>query len=58
MVKYAWMEGPRTDYTLDEMCTVLALSARLTDAQMLTWIRAIHEELNDASGSPRMVKEL
>ena len=67
------MEVQRTDYTLDEMCGVLAVSesgyrawkqggtpdrTRLTDAQMLTWIRAIHEELKGAYGSPRMVREL
>lgn len=67
------MEGQRTDYTVDAMCTVLAVSergyrawrqggtpnrTRLTDAQMLTWIRAIHEELKGAYGSPRMVREL
>ena len=54
------MEGQRTDYTLDEMCVVLAVSesgyrawkqggtpdrTRLTDAQMLALIRAIHDEL-------------
>ena len=72
-MKYAWMEVQRTDYTVDEMCKVLAVSesgyrawrqggtpnrTRLTDAQMLTWIRAIHEELKGAYGSPRMVREL
>ncbi len=31
---------------------------RLSDAQMLTLIRAIHAELRGAYGSPRMVKEL
>ena len=49
-MKYAWMEVQRTDYTVDEMCKVLAVSesgyrawkqggtpdrTRLTDAQML-----------------------
>jgi len=72
-VKYAWMEVQRTDYTVDEMGKVLAVSesgdrawrqggtpnrTRLTDAQMLTWIRAIDEELKGAYGSPRMVREL
>ena len=67
------MEVQRKVYTLDEMCRVLAVSesgyrawkqggtpdrTRLTDAQMLTWIRAIHEELKGAYGSPRMVREL
>mgnify|MGYP002813325551 CR=1 FL=1 len=72
-MKYAWMEVQRTDYTVDEMGKVLAVSesgdrawrqggtpnrTRLTDAQMLTWIRAIDEELKGAYGSPRMVREL
>ena len=67
------MEGQRTDYTLDEMCVVLAVSesgyrawkqggtpdhTRLTDAQMLALIRAIHDQLQCAYGSPRMVREL
>ena len=67
------MEGQRTDYTLDEMCVVLAVSergdragkqggtpdrTRLTDAQLLALIPAIHDELNGAYGSPRMVREL
>ncbi len=66
------MEGQRTDYTLDEMWVVLLVSergyrawtqggtpdrTRLTDAQRLALIRAIHDELNGADGSPRMVKE-
>ena len=42
----AWKQGGTPDRT------------RLTDAQMLTWIRAIHEELKGAYGSPRMVREL
>ena len=67
------MEAQRTDFTLDEMGRVLAVSergyrawkqggtshcTRLTDAQMLMWIRAVHEALKGASGSPRMVGEL
>jgi transposase InsO family protein len=64
------MEGPRTDYTLDEMGAVLAVSdrawkqggtpdrTRLTDAQLLALIRAIHDALKGADGSPRMVREL
>jgi hypothetical protein len=67
------MEAQRTNYTLDEMCRVLAVSEsgyrawkqggtadrkRLTDAQMLTWIRALHDAHNGAYGSPRMVREL
>ena len=72
-MKYAWMDVQRTDYTLDEMCPVLAVSesgyrawkqggtrdrTRLTDAQLLAWIRALHAELKGAYGSPRMVREL
>ena len=72
-MKYAWMEEQRTDYTLDELCAVLAVSesgyrawkhggtpdrTRLTDAQMLALIRAIHTELKGAYGSPSMVREL
>ena len=67
------MDVQRTDYTLDEMCPVLAVSesgyrawkqggtrdrTRLTDAQMLALIRALHAELKGAYGSPRMVREL
>ena len=67
------MEAQPKDYTLDEMCRVLAVSERLsrmearrhtrshaadrcTDAVRL--IRAIHEELKGAYGSPRMIREL
>ena len=54
------MEGQRTGYTVDEMCRVLAVNesgyrawkqggtpdrTRLTDAQLLALIRAIHEAL-------------
>jgi putative transposase len=60
-------------YALTEMCVVLDVSIsgyrawkrggtpgpkRLTDAQMLAVIRAIHVELKGAYGSPRMVREL
>ena len=70
---YAWMEGQLTDYTLDEMCAVLAGSergyrawkqggtsdrTRLTDAQLLALLRAIHAARTGAYGSPRMVREL
>jgi len=72
-VKYAWIDEQRKVYGLDEMCMVLDVSEsgyrawkrggkpdrkRLTDAQMLALIRAIHKELKSAYGSPRMVKEL
>ena len=72
-MKYAWIDEQRKDYELNEMCSVLEVSVsgyrswkrggkpnrkRLTDAQMLALIRAIHEELKGAYGSPRMVEEL
>lgn len=72
-MKYAWIDGHRQAYELAEMCALLAVSIsgyrawkrggkadrkRLTDAQMLALIRAIHAELKGAYGSPRMVKEL
>ena len=72
-MKYAWIDTQRTCYALSEMCPVLAVSisgyrawkrggkadrCRLTDAQMLALIRAMHAELKGAYGSPRMVQEL
>lgn len=63
----------RWHFGLDEMCRVLDVSEsgyrswrqggkpyrkRLTDAQMLTLIRAIHAEVKGSYGSPRMVREL
>jgi putative transposase len=72
-VKYAWMVVQLKAYGLDEMCRVLEVSEsgyrawkrggrperkRLTDAQMLTLIQAIHVEFKGAYGSPRMVREL
>jgi putative transposase len=42
----AWKRGGRLD------------RKRLTDAQMLALIRAIHAEIRGAYGSPRMVREL
>ncbi len=71
-MKYARIDEQRKVYELDEMCRVLDVSEsgyrawkrggkpdrkRLTDAQMLALIRAIHKELKGAYGSPRMVKE-
>ena len=56
-MKYAWIDGKRRDFGLDEMCAVLDVSEsgyrswksggrlqrkRLTDAQMLALIQAIH----------------
>jgi putative transposase len=72
-VKYAWIDAHRWTYGLTESCAVLAVSTsgyqawkrggspnrkRLTDAQMLALIQAIHQELKGAYGSPRMVIEL
>jgi transposase InsO family protein len=50
----AWKRGGRAD-TMREVATS---RCRLTDAQLLALIRAIHEELKAAYGSPRMVLEL
>jgi len=72
-VKYAWLDGHRKAYPLPALCTTLGVSIsgyrawksggqprrkRLTDAQLLALIRAIHAELKGAYGSPRMVREL
>lgn len=72
-MKYAWIDGQRRAYPLPAMCQTFDVSAsgyrawkrggspqrkRLTDAQMLALIRAIHQELKSAYGSPRMVREL
>jgi len=72
-MKYAWIDAQRKVYPLPVMCETLAVSAsgyrawkrggspnrkRLTDAQLLALIKAIHEELKGAYGSPRMVREL
>jgi transposase InsO family protein len=72
-VKYAWIDANRLSYALNEMCGVLDVSIsgfrawkrggtperkRLTDAQMIALMKAIHEELKAAYGSPRMMREL
>jgi putative transposase len=72
-MKYAWIDAQRTAYPLPAMCETLAVSAsgyrawkrggspgrkRLTTAQLLALIKAIHKELKGAYGSPRMVREL
>ncbi len=72
-MKYAWIDAHRKDYELSDLCQALAVSVsgyrawkgggiaerkRLTDAQMLALIRAIHAELKGAYGSPRITKEL
>lgn len=72
-MKYAWIDGQRSAYPLPAMCATLNVSAsgyqawkrggtpnrkQLSDAQMLTLIRAIHAEFKGAYGSPRMVEEI
>jgi transposase InsO family protein len=72
-VKYAWIDTHGKSYALAEACSVLGVSIsgyrawkrggtpdrkRLTDAQTLAVVRAIHVELQGAYGSPRMVREL
>lgn len=72
-MKYAWIDEHRKAYGLDETCAVLDVSIsgyrawkrggkpcrkRLTDAQMLALIQAIHTEFKGIYGSPRMVREL
>ncbi len=72
-VKYAWIDVHRDEFELAPMCDALTVSmsgyrswkgggsptrTRLTDAQMLALIKAIHQELKGAYGSPRMVMEL
>ena len=72
-MKYAWIDLHRQIFALAEMCALLGVSIsgyrawkrggkadrqRLTDAQMLALIRAIHVQYKGAYGSPRMVDEL
>jgi len=72
-VKYAWIDGERRSYPLPVLCGTLDVSIsgyrawkrggkparqRLTDAQLLGLIRAIHVQFKGAYGSPRMVDEL
>jgi len=72
-VKYAWIDAHRKAYPLPAVCETLTVSIsgyrawkrggspqrkRLTDAQMLALIQAIHKALKGAYGSPRMVREL
>jgi transposase InsO family protein len=72
-VKYAWIDEHRKVYGLDETCLVLDVSIsgyrawkqggkpcrkRLSDAQMLVLIQAIHAEFKGIYGSPRMVREI
>ena len=72
-MKYAWIDTKRKAYPLLAMCETLTVSIsgyrawkrggspnrkRLSDAQMLTLIQSIHQQLKGAYGSPRMVREL
>lgn len=71
-MKYAWVEKMRGHYPLDAMCDALSVSAsgffswrrggkgtkRLTDAQLLTLIKALHAEIKGAYGWPRIWQEL
>jgi putative transposase len=72
-MRYAWIDAQRKAYPLPAMCETLSVSAsgyrawkrggspgrkRLTAAQLLALIKAIHQELKGAYGSPRMVREL
>ena len=72
-MKYAWMDARRHEFELAEMGAVLEVSLsgyrawarggqpdrkRLTDAQLLTLIRAIHAQFKGAYGSPRLLKEI
>ncbi len=72
-MRYAWIDGQRQAYPLPALCATLAVSVsgyrawrrggspkrkRLSDAQMLVLIQAIHQQLKGAYGSPRMVREL
>jgi len=72
-VKYAWIDAHRKAYPLPAVCETLTVSIsgyrawkrggspkrkRLTDAQMLALIQAVHKALKGTYGSPRMVREL
>lgn len=72
-MKYAWIDAYRQEFALADLYSGLEVSVsgyrpwkrggtpnrqRLTDAQMVALIRAIHAELKGAYGSPRMVREL
>jgi putative transposase len=72
-VKYALMQAHHPEFGLKEMADALVVSVsgyrawkgggtpdrkRLSDAQMVALIQAIHAEFKGAYGSPRMVREL
>jgi putative transposase len=71
-VKYAWIDTQRDAYALQALCEALGVSPSgfdawkrgggrqkcLSDAQLLTLIRAVHAETKGAYGSPRVYREL
>ena len=72
-MKYAWMDTQRRAFPLPELCTALQVSAsgyrawrrggtpgtpRLSPAQAVALIKAIHAEVKGAYGSRRMHREL
>jgi putative transposase len=72
-VKYAWIAKHAQQWPVAKLCAALGVSAsgfkawrsggkccteRLSDAHLLVQIRAIHEEVKSAYGSPRMYGEL
>jgi len=71
-VKYAWMRTHERTYPRATMCRVLGVSESgyadwragsqaqcwLSEAQMLTLIRAIHAEVDGAYGAPRITQEI
>ena len=71
-MRYAWIEKQAGLWPARVMCEVLDVSLsglkawrsggkrsqRLTDAQLLVLIRAIHAQFKGAYGSPRMHEEL
>ena len=72
-MKYAWIDSVLSEGPLRELCALVGVSVsgfrawkrggtpnrkRLTDAQMVAVMRAIHAELKGAYGSPRMMREL
>lgn len=72
-MKYAWIDAQRADYPLPDLCEVLSVSVsgyrawrrggspdtkRLSTAQAVALIKAIHAEFKGAYGSRRMHREL
>jgi len=72
-VKYAWIDAQRRDYSLPDMCEVLAVSisgyrasrpegkadrTQLTDPQAVVLMKRIHAEVKAAYGWRRMHREL